>query len=80
MTVDEIRVRALELPPEQRELLGIALLNSLDTVEHQAAVDSAWAEEILARSDAYHNGRVQALDATGTVERIRQRLAARNGS
>jgi len=80
MTVDEIRVQALELPRDERELLGIALLSSLETTENQAEVDSAWAEEILARSEAYHSGRVQALDASGTFERIRQRLAARNGS
>ena len=80
MTVDEIRVRALELPREERELLGIALLSSLETVENQAEVDGAWANEILSRSEAYHSGRVQALDASDTVERIRQRLAARNGS
>ncbi len=79
MTVDEIRVRALELPREEREPLGIALLSSLETAENQAEVDSAWADEILGRSEGYHSGRVQALDASGTVERIRQRLAARNG-
>ena len=80
MTVEEIRVQALELPRDERELLGIALLSSLETVENQAEVDSTWADEILARSEAYHSGRTQALDASGTVERIRQRLAARNGS
>jgi putative addiction module component (TIGR02574 family) len=80
VSVDEIRVRALELPREERELLGIALLSSLETAEKQAEVDAAWANEILARSEEYHSGRVHALDASGTVERIRQRLGARNGS
>jgi putative addiction module component (TIGR02574 family) len=80
MTVDEIRARALELPREERELLGIALLGSLETAANQDEVDSAWASEILARSEAYHSGQVQALDASETAERIRQRLAARNGS
>ena len=80
MTVDEVRVRALELPREERELLGIELLSSLESAETQAEVDAAWAEEILARSEAYRSGKVQALDAAGTVERLRQRLAARKAS
>jgi putative addiction module component (TIGR02574 family) len=80
MTVDEIRAWALELPREEREMLGIALFRSLETAANQDEVDSAWASEILARSEAYHSGQVQALDASGTAERIRQRLAARNES
>ena len=79
MTVDEIRARALELPREERELLGIALLGSLETTANQVEVETAWADEILARSDAYRRGQVQALNASETAERIRQRLAARNG-
>lgn len=78
MTVDEIRIRALELSREERELLGVELLCSLQTPETQPEIDAAWAEEILARSDAYRGGKVQALDAAETVERLRQRLAARN--
>ncbi|MBS0260582.1 MAG: addiction module protein [Planctomycetes bacterium] len=80
MTLDEIRVRALQLPRDERELPGVALLSSLETPENQDEAASAWADEILARSEAYRSGQVQALDAEGTVERIRQRLAARNGS
>lgn len=80
MTVNEIRVRALELPRDERELLGVALLSSLEPQETQAEVDAAWATEILARSDAYRSGKVQSLDASGTVERLRQRLAARTAT
>lgn len=78
MTVDEIRARALELPREERELLGIALLGSLETAANQVEVETAGAYEILARSDAYRRGQVQALDTSETAERIRQRLATRN--
>ena len=35
------------LSPEERELLGIELLSSLESSELQAEVDAAWAEEIL---------------------------------
>ncbi|HEY4258706.1 MAG TPA: addiction module protein, partial [Schlesneria sp.] len=71
--------RALELPREERELLGIALLGRLESVANQVEMETAWADEILARSEAYRSGRVDALDASGTAERIRQRLASRNG-
>ena len=80
MTVNEIRVRALELPRDERELLGVALLSSLEPQETQDEVDAAWAAEILTRSDAYRSGQVQSLDAAGTVERLRQRLAARTAT
>ncbi len=80
MTTNEIRVHALELPPSERELLGVALFSSLEPQEGQAEVDAAWAAEILARSDAYRTGKVQSLDAAGTVERLRQRLAARTAT
>lgn len=80
MTVDDIRARALELRRDERELLGIALLRSLESAANQADVERAWADEILVRSEAYHGGQVHALDASGTAERIRQRLALRNGS
>lgn len=76
MTVDEIRIQALELSREERELLGIALLGSLESPESQVEIDAAWAEEILVRSDAYRNSKTHALDATGTIERLRQRLSA----
>ncbi len=68
--IDDVRVLALELSREERELLGIELLSSLESSEIQADMDAAWAEEILARSEAYRSGAVQTLDAAGTVERL----------
>ena len=78
MTIDEIRMLALNLSREERELLGVELLSTLAPVEDQEAIDAAWNDEILARSDACRSGRVQTLDAAGTVDRLRQRLATRN--
>lgn len=77
MTVDELRVEALQLPAEEREILGIQLLCSLESPEAQADVDAAWVEEINARMDAYRSRRTVALNAAGTAERIRKRLLAR---
>ncbi len=75
MTVEEIRARALELSKDERELLGIELLSSLESPEHHIELNAEWAQEILARSDSYRNGSVQALDSAGTVDRIKQKLA-----
>ena len=80
MTIDEIRMLALNLSPEERELLGVELLCTLSSDEDREESDAAWGEEILARSEAYRGGRVQTLDAVGTVERLRQQLAARHAS
>ena len=78
MTIDEIRMLALNLSREERETLGVELLSTLAPVEDQEAIDAALNDEILARSDACRSGRVQTLDAAGTVDRLRQRLATRN--
>lgn len=74
MTLDELRQRAQELPREDREILGVELLSSLESPDMQADIDAAWASEILARSNAYRSGKASVLDAAGSVERIRQRL------
>ena len=78
MTIDEIRMLALNLSPEERELLGVELLATLAPFEDQEGIDAAWNEEILARSDACRKGTVHTLDAAGTVDRLRLRLATRN--
>lgn len=74
MTLDELRLRAQELPREDREVLGVELLSSFETPDKQADIDAAWASEILARSDAYRSGNASVLEAAGSVERIRRRL------
>ncbi len=78
MTIDQLRQLALGLNRNDRELLGVELLSSLESPESQVEVDAALATEILARSAAFRSGTIQALDAAGTNERIRQKLAARN--
>jgi putative addiction module component (TIGR02574 family) len=80
MSIDEVRPLALELSREERELLGIELLCSLEPIDSQAEIESEWAREIAARSDAYRNGKIEALDASETFERLRKRLAERNAS
>lgn len=68
MTIEEVRMLALSR--EDQELLGIELLCTLESQEAQAEVDVAWVAEILARSDSYHQGKRESLDAAGTVDRL----------
>ncbi len=77
MTIEQLRAELLQLPLSQRELLAIDLFESL-SLEDQADIDTAWNREIAARSDRYHNGSAVTFDAQDSLERIRERLAARN--
>ncbi len=77
MTIEQLRAELLELPLAQRELLAIDLFESL-SLEDQAEIDTAWNREIAARSDRYHEGAAVTSDAQESLERIRERLAARN--
>lgn len=80
MSVDDVRTLAMKLSRDERELLGIELLSTLESVENQPEVDAAWAEEILKRSSAFRAGQAQTHDAAGTSDRLRQRLATGNAS
>ncbi len=77
MTIENLRAELLQLPLAQRELLVIDLFESL-SLEDQAEIDTAWNREIADRSDRYHNGSAVTFDAQESLERIRERLAARN--
>ena len=77
MTIEQLRAELLELSLAQRELLAIDLFESL-SLEDQAEMDTAWNREIAARSDRYHNGSADTFDAQESLERMRERLAARS--
>lgn len=77
MTIDEIRMQALQLPADERELLAVELFGSLSGGETQAEIEAEWSEEIMARSDAYRAGTTQAFDAQESLERVRAILAQR---
>ncbi len=80
MTIEKIRMLALNLSPEERELLGVKLLSTIVPFEDQEGIDAAWNEEILSRSAACRSGTVRTLDTAGTVDRLRQRLATNRGN
>src|SRR5438034_540251 len=49
MTLDELRMYAMALPSEDRETLGVELLNSLNNQEDQSDVNAVWAADIPLR-------------------------------
>lgn len=59
-TAEDLARRAKQLPPDERERLVDALLESLN-VPATAELDAAWAAEIERRLAAYDRGEVKAI-------------------
>ncbi len=72
--IDQIRDTVLKLSTAERAALARDLLVSLDDVETDSDSDQQWADEILARSDAYQRGELTARDWRESVDRVRQAL------
>jgi putative addiction module component (TIGR02574 family) len=58
--VDHLIDEALQLAPDERSAVVVALLDSLDG-EDEATVAKAWADEIRQRRDALRSGAAEAL-------------------
>lgn len=59
---DELQSRVLELPPDDRGRLAVAVLDSLDDESIDEQTLETWTQEVLARSAAYSRGELQATD------------------
>ncbi len=69
--LNDVRSRALELPPEERELLIHDLLVSLDDDgASQDGVDAAWTAEIARRSAEVHRGTAQLVEMDDALDRV----------
>ena len=77
MTIDEIRLQAMQLSMSERELLAVDLLGSLNTPETEAEIHSEWATEITARSNAFRAGKTDSLDAYESLDRVRSQFISR---
>ena len=74
--LNDVRSKALELSPSERELLIHDLLSSLDDGgESEEGVEAAWAVEIARRSAEIHHGTAKLVDMDEALERV---LAAAN--
>ena len=75
--LDDLRQQVLKLVPEERAVLACDLLDSLETSPPEADVESAWAEEIEARSEAFAAGELSAMPWRQAVDEIEQDLRER---
>lgn len=74
--LNDVRSKALELSPSERELLIHDLLSSLDDAsESGEGVEAAWAVEIARRSAEIHHGTAKLVDMDEALDRV---LAAAN--
>jgi putative addiction module component (TIGR02574 family) len=69
-TAAELAHRAMRLPPDERERLVDALLESLNAPA-AAELDAAWTAEIERRLAAYDRGEVEALSADEVFAKAR---------
>jgi putative addiction module component (TIGR02574 family) len=69
--LDELEAAALGLPRSERARLAERLLSSLDD---DAAVEAAWAEEVKSRLERYRAGALEAVPARDVHEEARRRL------
>ncbi len=71
--LSDVRSKALELPPTDRELLIHDLLVSLDDGEDtESNVEAAWAVEIARRSQEVHRGTAKLVDMDEALNRVRR--------
>ncbi|MCL2849082.1 MAG: addiction module protein [Micrococcales bacterium] len=76
--VVELIRAGLALDPDERAVLGHALLKSLhDDGDDQDAVDAAWRDEIARRLRQAQDGTVELVDADEHYARLRAAIAAR---
>lgn len=74
--VEQILQQAMQLPPNERAYVADALEQSLPgTGFGSPDVAEAWATEIERRTTAYERGEIMAIDASDSLDRVRQKLA-----
>jgi len=59
--VSEVLAQAMQLSPQERELLIDQLVESLDEEPAEAGPEEAWADEIKRRVDEIRSGRVKLI-------------------
>ena len=73
MTFEELRERALELPPHERLELAEDLFDSVDD-EDPALFEASWADEIKRRVEDVESGRAELVPGDVVFARARARV------
>ncbi|HET7276317.1 MAG TPA: addiction module protein [Longimicrobiaceae bacterium] len=71
MSIEELEVAAMQLPPAERERLGEKLLSSVDT---PLQFENEWAEEVDRRVEDLLNGKVQPVPGDEVLRAALDRL------
>lgn len=71
MSIEELEVEAMKLPPEERERLAEKLLSSVDA---GLAYEAEWAEETDRRVEETRNGSVEPVPGDEVFRRALERL------
>ncbi|MGO9649594.1 MAG: addiction module protein [Terriglobales bacterium] len=69
----EVLAQAMQLSPQERELLIDQLVESLDEGPAEAGTEEAWGDEIKRRVDEIRSGKVKMIPG----EEVERRIAAR---
>ncbi|SPE42644.1 conserved hypothetical protein [Candidatus Sulfotelmatobacter sp. SbA7] len=69
----EVLAQAMQLSPQERELLIDQLVESLDEGPAEAGTEEAWGDEIKRRVDEIRSGKVKLIPG----EEVERRIAAR---
>jgi putative addiction module component (TIGR02574 family) len=69
----EVLAKALQLSPQERELLIDRLMDSLDEGPAEAGAEEAWGDEIKRRVDEIRSGKVKLIPG----EEVERRISAR---
>ena len=72
MTKEQILTEVLTLKPEERESLAEQIWLSVEGA-NEAEIDAAWAEEIECRIDALESGKIEAVPAEQTLQRLAEK-------
>lgn len=72
MSIEELEVAAMQLPPEERERLGEMLLASVDVPESH---EEAWAAEIDRRVHEIRNGTARLVSSDAMFRDALERLS-----
>jgi putative addiction module component (TIGR02574 family) len=71
MSIEELELAAMQLPPEERERLGEKLLASVDT---PLEYEDDWAEEADRRIEELLNGKVKPIPGDEVLRAALERL------
>src|SRR5271167_3508377 len=73
----EVLAQAMQLSPQERELLIDRLVESLDDGPAEAGAEEAWGDEIKRRVDEIRSGKVKLIPGEQVLQELARKLSDR---